>query len=236
MPRKKKVNLRRKRMPRKRAYRSKRRIIPRFGFSGLYPKTRMISFPYVDHQKMDVGVYPGINQYFYSCVNLNDPVAAVGGHQPLGHDQAMELYDHFLVAGAKITVTFNSTSTSNYPVVCGIYLSDDTTVTTTSITQLLEQGKSKYRYLNIKDGTKSCTITSTYSAKKWFNITNVKDNRHQLGGSFATDSTYTGDGVYWCVFVASPEYGGATDPPEIFTNIRINYSAIVSEPKELAAS
>lgn len=219
----------------KKTYR-KKRVVPRFGFSGMYPKTRMMSFPYVEHQKMDVGVYPAINQYFYSCVNMNDPVVAVGGHQPLGHDEAMLLYDHFLVAGAKITVTFNSTNTSAYPVVCGIYLCDSTTVTTTSISQLLEQGKAKYRYLNIQDGTKSCTITSTYSAKKWFNVSNIKDNRTLLGGAFSTGSTYTGDGVYWCVFVASPEYGGATDPPEIFTNIRINYCAVVSEPKELAQS
>lgn len=215
---------------------TRKSVVPRFGFSGMYPKTRMMMFPYIDHQKMDVGVYPAIQQYFYSCVNMNDPVVAVGGHQPLGHDQAMELYDHFVVAGAKITVTFNSTSTSAYPVVCGIYLCDSTTVTTTNIAQLLEQGKSRYKYLNIQDGAKSCTITSTYSAKKWFNVTNIKDNRTLLGGAFSTGSTYTGDGVYWCVFVASPEYGGATDPPEIFSNIRIQYNALLSEPKELGAS
>jgi len=215
---------------------TRKSIVPRFGFSGMYPKTRMMMFPYVEHQKMDPDVYPNVLQTFYSCVNMNDPVAAVGGHQPLGHDEASNLYNHFLVAGAKITVTFNSTGTSTYPVVCGIYLTDDLTVTATNITQLLEQGKSRYKYLNIQDGSKSVTITSTYSAKKWFNITNLKDNFYKCGGLFSSTATYSGDQVYWCVFVASPDYGGVADPPEIFTNIRIEYNALMSEPKELGGS
>jgi len=78
---------------------TRKSIVPRFGFSGMYPKTRMMMFPYVEHQKMDPDVYPNVLQTFYLCVNMNDPVAAVGGHQPLGHDEASNLYNHFLVAG-----------------------------------------------------------------------------------------------------------------------------------------
>lgn len=210
--------------------------IPRFGNSGLYPSTQLVRMPYVDFNKQNAGVFPNVNQQFYSIMNINDPVVAVGGHQPMGHDEAMALYNHFCVVGAKITVKFSPTASGAWPVICGVYVSDDTTVTTTNLSQLMEQGKSKYRQLNISDASNQAVVTMNYSTKKWYNVTNVKDNLNRFGGLFSSSSTFSNDDCYFCVYIGSPEYGGTFDPPEILTTVRIEYVVLLSEPKELTQS
>lgn len=188
--------------------------------------------PYVDNQKMDAAAYPDVLSYFYRANSIFDPVAAVGGHQPLFHDQLAILYNHYMVVSAKITVKFSPTGTYAYPVACGIYMSDDTTVTTTNITQMLEQPGVTYKYLPMVVADKTVTVSRTFSAKKFFNVSNLKDNKYTLGALFGNDPS---EQAYFAVFCGSVDYGG-TNPPEIMSSLRIEYNVVVSEPKEIAQS
>lgn len=201
---------------------------------GLVPETKMYSLPYVDNQTIDAAIYPDVLSYFYRANDIFDPVYAAGGHQPLYHDQLALFYNHYIVVSSKITVTFTPTATYAHPIACGIYLSDDFTVTTTNITQMLEQQGVKYKYLNANTGDKSVTITKTFSTKKFFNVSNVKDKiKSSLGAAFGFTPE---DVAYFATFVASTDYSGATNPPAVHTNIRIDYNVLCSERKELAQS
>ena len=53
------------------------------------------------------------DSHIFSANGLYDPDITGTGHQPIGFDQLMVIYDHYTVLGAKITVYGNSTDTSN---------------------------------------------------------------------------------------------------------------------------
>lgn len=143
-------------------------------------------------------------------------------------------YNHYLVVSSKITITFTPITTYNYPIVCGIFLSDDATVTTTNLTQMLEQQGVTYKYLNANTGDKSVTVSKTYSLKKFFNVSNIKDQlRSTTGAIFGSSPS---DGAFFAAFVASTDYSGLTNPPLVHTNIRIDYNVLCSERKEIAQS
>lgn len=77
--------------------------------------------------------------YFFSANGMFDPNVTGTGHQPMGFDQMMLMYEQYSVTSAKISVTFVNASASNILDSVGLYLSPDTT-NITVISRLLENG------------------------------------------------------------------------------------------------
>lgn len=98
--------------------------------------------------------------WIFRANGLFDPDYSNVGHQPLYRDTYANIYDYYVVLGAKITVRFHSNSaTSGF--LCGIVASDTPTISTT-VDTLCEQNNAVHAVIgNISSpGT---TLFMTYS-------------------------------------------------------------------------
>lgn len=186
---------------------------------------------YVEAQTLDPGV-GSMAVLNYSANDAQDPYQGVGGHQPLGWDQWSAFYNHYVVVGARIKVQFSneSWSTGNSQVMCGINLSDDLTISS-SPTALAEQNLTKYKLLRVGSNQNQVVAYKNYSARKFFNITDIKDNFDRLGALVSTGPT---EKAYFNVFAGS--IIGSDDAPQINILVTIDYIVDFSEPKEVTQS
>ncbi len=133
------------------------------------------------------GVNPTAGSTFMFLANgCFDPEVAVGGHQPIGFDQYMTLYNHWYVAGSKITLTFLSlnSGTNTGQVVVGTRLSADT-VAMTDKELIRELPKTKWAYLTNTGGSHGiATIRRKFSHKRFFGGP-LKDDQYK--GSIIAD-------------------------------------------------
>ncbi len=170
-----------------------------------------------------------IHSVVYSANSAYDPKTAAGGHQPMGYDTFSALYNHYVVVGSKITVKFISES-QQIPTICGIYLSDSQTVPYTTYQEFREARKGTQGLLGSL-AIKPVTAISKFSAKKFFNLDNVKDNFDRLGALVTANPE---EQAYYMIFVQSADY--ANTGSEIQCLITIDYLIEYSEPVDLAQS
>lgn len=202
------------------------------GFPG-FPNNKIVKMRYVD------GVYmnptAGTPQtFFFSANSIFDPNRTGTGHQPIGRDQWFNFYNHYCVVGSKITVnfTYGGATTQSCPAICAVYLTDDITLTATSPDMLIEQGKSRWKYLPVAANSFATkTVYNTYSPKKFFNIKDIKDNVTRLG---ALQTVSPSEEAFFCLYIG--QIDTSLDCPNVMATVTIEYSVMFSEPKELAQS
>lgn len=188
-----------------------------------------MSLPYVEPQSV---LNPGLGGipvfHYFSANGLYDPNITGGGHQPLGFDQVMPMYDHYTVIASKITVTFFNDDATNKQVV-GIRLSDQASLPVTAdVGNLMENGGGKYAWLNTKGNNGDMvTLTLGCSPKKFFTKT-LNDDTYK--GSVSSNPA---DQVYFQIWTAPLT---SVDSGLVYFNVRIDYIALFSEPKLLASS
>jgi len=79
---------------------------------------------------------------------------------------------------------------------------------------------------------KPSTLTKGYSAKKFYNITNIGDNIDRLGAGILANPS---EEACFSVF-AGPTPGSATDIGTVYVTVSIDYIVMFSEPKEQVQS
>lgn len=79
-----------------------------------------------------------------------DPEFAVGGHGPMGFDQIMVWYNHFIVLKARIKILFKNDTASTSPTVC--IRVDANSTPLTSVDQIMEFGGYTTESLEAKNG------------------------------------------------------------------------------------
>uniref|UniRef100_UPI00404823FF hypothetical protein n=1 Tax=Shewanella sp. TaxID=50422 RepID=UPI00404823FF len=197
-----------------------------------FPKTNAVKLRYVEHVTLDAGI-GAIASYAYRANSCFDPNYTGTGHQPNGFDQWSTFYNHYIVVGAlmKATFTMADATAAGGIAMCGIFLSDDTTHSTDPLL-LMEQSQNrrKLTHYSVNSG-RPRTVRKGYSAKKFFNVTNVTDNWTRLG---ATISASPSEVAFFIPWTANPN--AAVDPPAMSVLIEIDFICIFSEPKELAYS
>ena len=212
----------------KRGRRRRKAYIPRSPTLGL-PIRKFVKMRYVQNIVLDVGVAGIIAKYVFRANSLFDPNLTGTGHQPMTFDQMSLFYNHYVVSGAKISVKAYSTQdAATVPALVGIMVNDDTT-TPSNFTEVLEQRKGRYSIVN--PSQKAVSVYNTYSAKKFFNITDVKDNLDRIGASIGDNPT---DDAYFTIY-ALP-MNGSTDIGAFNCVVTIDYTAHFSEPRDLATS
>lgn len=197
-----------------------------------FPKNKTVMMRYCSLATYSTASGGVINQY-WSANNLYDPDFTGTGHQPLGYDQWTQFYNHNIVKKAKITVTVTGQDSSETGAgVIALYLSDDATSTTT-LENLIEQGKCNYKLINgfMAIGTK--TVRATYDPKKFFNITDIKDNKDRLGATFGVAPSAPFDPA---LFRVAYQDVTATSGKDVTMLVTIDYIVDMSEPKELTGS
>lgn len=196
-----------------------------------FPTRRVVKMRYCDFVTLTLpAVASAFTEARYSANNLNDPQVALGGHQPLSYDQWAVYYNSYAVIGSRIRVQGITVSSGTAPAVIGVMLHDSSVTTSPDYQGLVEQGKSKYRFIQVAiNGNVPRSMTCSYSMKKWFGITNVKDNLGLYGATFGNAPATDAHFVVWA---------GCTNAigQTVTFQFVIDYLVLLFEPKELPGS
>lgn len=146
----------------------------------------MVRLKYVTQINIDPGAVGTPGNYYFRMNSLFDPDYSSVGRQPYGYDQIVNLgYTKYIVLGSKINIKsimpndgqLNPNKYNQTIVSSTIKTSPSTTLQ--NVSSLLENGESRYHTCNINSMR---SHSNFFSAKKFFGVTNVKDNEG-LGGS-----------------------------------------------------
>lgn len=160
--------------------------------------------------------------------SINDPQEAIGGHQPMGHDTWATLFHHYVVLGSKITVNFVSSATTGAaPGTAGIYLSPTANFAYSNSSAFIEAKRGPYKQMSA-NSTRQVVMRNTFSAKKFFNVKDVKDNLLRLGAATNVDPT---EGAFFLIWFQT-----ASGTTTWYFTITIDYIVLYSEPRTMVQS
>lgn len=225
--RKRAVNRRTVRKVRRRA----KRLSPLTGSGQLigYPNQRVVKLRYVETFSLNslLGVMASRT---FRANSVFDPNYAVGGTTPTGYTIWSTMYNRYCVIGAKISARIAFHNNDGLPTQIGV-LTDDVPTLFSTNTDLLERtGRCKVLTLNpyVNGGQTNRNITSTFSAKKFFNIKDIKDNQGRIGADFGSNVP-DADSAFFILWHQAM-LGGSTSSIAV---VKIDYIVLVSEPKLL---
>lgn len=165
--------------------------------------------------------------------SIYDPDYTGTGHQPLFFDQWASVYNHYTVLGARIRADFVNTvgAPSTGVGMCGIDLVDSAPGLSAGAdgdaSRLIENG-AKYKTLgNFYNSGAQVSVTRNFSARKFFGLQSIKDNRDEIGASVTTNPAEL---AYFKVWLTTL-YGTFTDVVKI--NCVIDYVVMFSEKNTL---
>ena len=195
--------------------------------NSLLPTRYLGKMSYVESVTLDPAVV-GTASLLYRANDLFDPTFSAGGHQPLGFDQMMALYQKFHVIGAKITARFASADTTSNlsTAIVGVHTTSQPTAIGID-TAVLEQPGTSWKYVQL--GANIATCSNKYSVKKSQGVKNVLDN-YELAGNVSQSPTVID---YFRVFVQSAT---PSDSAPVRITIKIDYIAIFSDPVQQQSS
>lgn len=179
-----------------------------------------------------ISLNPGLggtpSTHVFSANGIYDPDITGVGHQVLGFDQVMPMYDHYTVIGSRIKViAANTTAQDNIYFIVSL---SDSAIPSTDVTNTLENGHSRYKVLSVDQGDHGVeTITMNFSPKRFFN-TSVLDNR-SLKGSITNNPS---EQAYYHIMCAPLD--GTTDAGVVRLSVEIEYIILFTEPKKLGSS
>lgn len=197
--------------------------------SAPYPKSFKFNTRYVTYGKtIDPGLGGVPASYVFSANGLYDPDVTSSGHQPIGFDQVMPMYDHYTVIGSRIKVhATNNVSGKNQFII--LHLSD-THIHQGNVKQLLENGLNRYDIMGPKDSgkeTKMLTLNCNLSAFLGHKVMQAK-------ACSGTVNNNPSEQAYYHITVAPID--GTSDSASVNIMVEIEYVAIMTEPKSLAQS
>lgn len=163
--------------------------------------------------------------YVYSANGLYDPNITGAGHQAMGFDQLMVMYDHYTVTGAKITV--NVSNDTGLPIVFAIQVSDSPTPLTVP-GQIVENGILTYG-----------TTTSSMQGKTQF-IATVGIEKFMGRPGILSEDDFRGsvaanpvEQVYFILYAWNIN---SVNLNPLAIDVLIEYSVVLTEPKRLTQS
>jgi len=181
---------------------------------------------------------------------MQDPEAALGGGQPLGFDQLMDLYNSFTVTDSKIMINWmyegydgpsTKDSTGHYvqgvaeisdcpavsPVICGIMRSADGYGSGVEIQRQMERDRTSWTVMTPQNGPK--VTTQKASLSDFFG----KQDLVAAKGYSGTKTTQPENLAAYHVFCARGSEDYPSDSVKVVAFITIEYRATFTEPKPL---
>lgn len=219
---------RKKRTTRRRKKPSRRYRLVSMGTPAGVPTQKVVKMRYCD--KQTITCTSGIlNTYVFSANSIHDPNTTGVGHQPMGHDTMASLYNHYVVLGSRITIRWAQLgSTTANDMMVGCYLNDDSATSYSTFTSIVEARKGHYKFL-VQQRNQQITMCN-YSAKRFFNVKDVKDNLDRLGAAVNSNPTESAKFICW----AESRDGTTTNTATLI--VTIDYIVAFSEPADLLPS
>lgn len=208
------------------------RSVPQFGF----PATRSVSFKYVSSVQMTIPT--AATQYIiFSANSINDPLQlpTTGGHRPAGYNQWEPFYAQYLVVGSSCTATVTGVAGSggNEPLLFAIDLVDRYGDPSVPLLERLET--SPYIAWTFVPGAapyvEPRTVCTSFSARKFFNRQDIRDNWSDIGADFGADPV---EQAYYRVMWGDNANTAQAGNWECI--IEIKYHCILAEPIQLTVS
>ncbi len=213
----------------KRSYKKKSYSTSSFTNQSVGPRTLIRKLRYSDSVILNAPTAAAVN-HFFSANGMFDPDITGIGHQPLGFDQYMLMYDHYKVIGSKITITplgNPGTDTADNQQIITLSLDDDITANT-NIHNMIEQGLVSWRLLNPGGSSAPRSLTKGFSQKRYFS--NRKAAETMVGSVSANPS----EQAFFNIGTAA--LNGSGDPVSIAVLVVIDYIVSFTERKTLASS
>lgn len=181
---------------------------------------------------MDIQINPTIggfaDSYVFSLNGLYDTDISGTGHQPIGFDQMMLMYNHYTVVSAKVNVQYIGTDTT-YPIVVGMYVTGNSTEES-YIEKVIENGQCIYRLIPPAGQASNIgTLKANYNISKELGISNILSEADARG----TNASNPAEQLYLHI-IAEPM--GSEDALPVKVLITIDYLVILTEPKLLNGS
>lgn len=167
-------------------------------------------------------------EHRFACNDMFDPDITTTGHQPMGFDQMALQYEHYVVLGSKINVSWTQDTSSTAPGLCGTYVRGAAGTASASSDDLIEHRRGTWAIIQ-PNVTYAPKTRAKYSAKRFFNVKDVKDNLDRLGAAVTASPPELAHFVIWLQMFLS-----TTDTRTCLVNIE--YITLYSEPKEVIGS
>jgi len=196
-----------------------------------FPKTTMVKLRYVSGVSLDSTI-GNVATYTFRANSIFDPDFSGIGHQPMNHDTWATLYNHYVVVGSKVTVTFhNPTTTGNDGLLCGVNLHAGSALASTVVETIMEQGTTRYKLVNASlsaNRGNGAVVRRGFSCKKFFNLANPTDGITRIGSAQGANPA---EQAFFIVFCGAPPASSA-DYGAVQATVVIDYIVIYSEPIE----
>lgn len=214
----------------KRRRRYKKRAVP-FSLATVPLKSKhMATLRYFEPNfTLDPGLAGLAANYIFSANGLYDPNITGTGHQPLGFDQLMAMYNHYVVIGAVIKVQFwNEDATFTQLVSLSIQASATAPITATN---LIEQGRCKWLTLGVANsGTDRGVLTLKVNPTKFLGRSKPLSDPDLKGDS----SNNPAEQAYFTL-LCTPN-NNTQNSSQVRCSATIDYTVMFIEPKVLTES
>lgn len=225
----KKRRSRRRRPFYKRRTSKRRRLVGFQGVpAGIRPNQRIVKLRYATLFNLS-SVGGVLGTHVFRANSLYDPDYTGTGHQPMLFDELSAYFRHYVVLGSKIWVKWTKQdSISDDPCITGVHLDTNSTSGYTSADALIEARKGSSKMWTGKEAYPT-TTSAKFSAKKFFSVTNVKDNIDEMGALVSADPTKLAYYILWC-----QAFNTGTEAFSL--SVVIDYVAMFSDPKSIGQS
>lgn len=194
------------------------------------PKTYKRSLPYFDGGYLINPTFGAAGAHTFRVNSLFDFDGTGGGHQYLGFDQLMLMYEHFTVIGFQCKVDIHSVEDIHHQIV-GMYLSSDP-FPEIDMRKIIENGDAVWQLLG-PDGSgieSVCSLSIQCSVEKFLGISAIMSD-NSMRGSASSSPT---NGVYLHVVCVADDL--TSDAAGVRFSMYSNAIAVFTEPKELDLS
>ena len=165
--------------------------------------------------------------HVFSMNGLYDPDITGSGHQPIGFDEMMLMYDHYCVIGARARVTFSNNDTTNSQIVI-LQLKDEATLSSNT-SEMIENGMSRWTELGPRGSSKDTrTLSINCSPSRFFGRKVLQGDKYQ-----GDNGSNPSDQVYLHITV---EPSVSADLGAVRGTVELEYIVVYTEPKQLAQS
>ncbi len=170
------------------------------------------------------GSVGAVNAYVFSANGCYDPNITGTGHQPMGFDQMMTIYDHYTVLNAFCRLqVWNTHGTQVCKV--GLMVDGDATGWSTNYQTNIESGQITYATLSPNGLANSmCELAQRVNIAAQNGLQDPLDS-HDMRGDVANNPA---EQTYFIITLWNPQTATA---PTIYFDVIIEYDVVFTEPR-----
>lgn len=184
----------------------------------LWEPSRLVKFTAVNYATY-TGTSGAIGAVVLKANSLNDPFGGTGAELPLGLDQWAALYSKYKVVSSMIKVDAHPLTITGSAII-GVHCTDDSS----ALTDYKHYAELPHtRVQMVSPDIDIARLAVGYSARKMFNIKDLRDNS-QIEGNFTTTPGDPTKIAYYHVFVQD---GNSTETVTVELMIRITYTVLL---------